>query len=103
MREMPRGRPIAVRFKAEELLVLDTRAEERGCTRSELLRRLAVEGVQTPPAQNLTEPDLVALLEEQAGRGNVRAIELLLKRFAKVEKPAEPFEDFDELASRRAS
>jgi hypothetical protein len=70
------------------------------------LARLALEADR--PAARVPEPlgesDLVELLEAQARRGSVRAIELLLARRARA--PAEPraddpFRELDELAEQR--
>lgn len=62
-------------------------------------------GVQEtrPTAGPLTEADLVALLEAAARRGNVRAIELLLRRPWERDRVAPPARRtvIDELAARR--
>jgi transcriptional regulator with XRE-family HTH domain len=71
------------------------------------IARLALEADRPAAvaAGPLSEADLVALLEAQARRGSVRAIELLLVRVAK--EPAgtlredDPFREVDELAAKR--
>ena len=56
-------------------------------------------------AEPLSESDLIELLEAQARRGSVRAIELLLARRAKASAGApradDPFREVDELAAQR--
>jgi hypothetical protein len=98
---------IAVRLTAEQIAVLDARARERGCNRSELVRALVAPEQALAPAQTLGEAELVALLEERARHGNVRAIELLLRRCQGHAEPAEapesPFGEVDELARRRTA
>jgi transcriptional regulator with XRE-family HTH domain len=72
------------------------------------IARLALEADRPAAvaAGPLSEAELVELLEAQARRGSVRAIELLLARRAKG-RPAEtpraddPFREVDELAAKR--
>jgi transposase len=70
-----------------------------------IYRRLveAVDAAAVGRGEALTREELVVLLERQARRGNVRAIQLLLERpWAKGER-AEPASGLiDELARRRA-
>ena len=91
-----------MRLTDEELAALDARAAEHAVNRSELIRSMITE---SPPAAALEEADLVALLEVQARRGHVRAIELLLRRVkpAESERPPSPLSAIvDEFAARRA-
>jgi hypothetical protein len=85
--------------------VVDARAKERGLDRSGLVRSLALDA--RPPAKEgrLAEADLVALLEDHARAGSVRACELLLKRLkeAPEQEAPSPFSEADEFARRRAA
>jgi hypothetical protein len=82
------------------------RWRERGRFELTPLARLAFAAEQPPPTkpEPLSEADLVELLEAQARRGNVRAIELLLARRAKglgAASEDDPFAFLDEIAERR--
>jgi hypothetical protein len=75
-----------------------------GLSRRSTFRALAQARPPTP-AGPLSEDDMVALLERQARRGHVRAIELLLRRPWEADRlPAPPPRSLiDELAARRAA
>jgi transposase len=63
----------------------------------------AVDAAGAGRGEALTREELVVLLERQARRGNVRAIQLLLERpWAKGEQAAPAGGLIDELAKRRA-
>lgn len=63
----------------------------------------AVEELEASSPGPLSEPELVVLLERQARKGHVRAIELLLQRpWQRKQEPAVSGSKIDELASRRA-
>jgi hypothetical protein len=70
---------VRVRLTEEELHTLDVLAAERGQIRSSVLRS-AINPDRSGKADALGEDGLVSLLEERARAGNVRAIELLLRR-----------------------
>lgn len=77
-----------------------------GVSRRSTFRALArTRGVSIEPddPRPLSEADLVVLLERQARRGNVRAIDLLLRRPWERDRVAPPARRsvIDELAARR--
>lgn len=83
-------------------------AARRARNRQELtpLAGLAVEADRQPAphAQPLSEADLVELLEVQAKRGSVRAVELLLRRVSRMTPTVDdgdPFRELDEIAAGR--
>jgi hypothetical protein len=73
-----------------------TRAE-----RTDVQPRDARDEVGHDTPRPLTEDDVVRLLEAAARRGNVRAMELLLRRFADRPGRSHPLTVIDELAARR--
>lgn len=94
-------------LRAEGLTVAEI-GEALGVSRSSTFRALARTrgdrstidaSIVAPP---LTERDVVRLLEAAARRGNVRAMELLLRRFAERPATASPPSVIDELAARRS-
>jgi transposase-like protein len=84
------------------------RAQGRNELEGAPFARLALEADRpaVATAESLSESDLIDLLEAQARRGSVRAIELLLARRAKAPAKTQPrgddpFREVDELAEKR--
>ena len=96
---MDRGKRFSFRLDGELLDVLEELAGrarlDRSSTLRELIRRAGGPGGLWPPPA-LTEPEVVALLEEKARAGSVTATVVLLRRYER--QPPEPeLSELDEL------
>ena len=93
------GKRLSFRLDGELLDLLEELGRRAGLDRSttlrELIRQAGARHELWPPAP-LTEPELVALLEERARQGSVTATVTLLRRVDREPPAAEPSE-FDEL------
>ena len=74
---------LSVRLTDQMFGRLDALAEERGLTRTRLVRQIlavALDGAPVEGAEPPSEDELLALLTEKARQGNVAAIRTLLLR-----------------------
>jgi hypothetical protein len=95
---------LSVRLTDSLFLRLDALAEERGVSRTRLVRQLLEAGLRDrpePPSETPSEEELVALLTERARMGNVAAIRTLLAREEQKDPRKQALALFEEMAARR--
>ena len=97
-----------VSFRVPERTIarLDAMAEERGVTRTRVIRQLIDAGLEDragPPGQPPTEHELVALLSERARAGNVSAIRSLLAREHLTDPRERAVALFSQMVAERSS
>src|SRR5215207_1250203 len=102
---MTHGMPmLSVRLPRSTIEALDDLAQERGITRTRVVRQLLDAGLRGRPAVNgepPSEEELVALLSERARAGNVSAIRSLLAREHMLDPRERALALFQELARER--
>jgi hypothetical protein len=95
---------LSVRLTDAMFWKLDALAEERGVTRTRLVRQLLEAGLRDrppPPSEMPSEDELLDLLAEKARMGNVAAIRTLLVREEQKDPRAQALALFEEMAARR--
>ena len=95
---------LSVRLTDRMFWQLDALAEERGVTRTRLVRQLLEAGLRDrlpPPSETPSKEELLELLVDKARMGNVAAIRTLLVREEQRDPRAEALELFEEMAARR--
>jgi hypothetical protein len=95
---------LSVRLPVRTIAQLDAFAEERGVTRTRVVRQLLDAGLKDRPgvvSEPPTEEELVALLSERARAGNVSAIRSLLSREHMLDPRERALMLFQELARER--
>jgi predicted transcriptional regulator len=95
---------LSVRLTDRMFWQLDALAEERGVTRTRLVRQLLEAGLRdrpAPPSELPAEDELLELLAEKARMGNVAAIRALLLREEQKDPRAQALALFQEMAARR--
>ena len=97
---------LSVRLTDLMFAQLDGLAEERGITRTRLVRQLLEAGLRDRPAPTSEPPseaELVALLSEKARQGNVSAIKSLLVREESKDPHARALAVFEAMVESRRS
>jgi metal-responsive CopG/Arc/MetJ family transcriptional regulator len=95
---------LSVRLTDTMFMRLDALAQERGVTRTRLVRQLLEAGLRDrpePPSETPSEEELLALLTEKARMGNVSAIRALLLREEQKDPRKQALALFEEMAARR--
>jgi hypothetical protein len=95
---------LSIRLTDRMFRELDALADERGLTRTRLVRQLLEAGLRdrpTPPSETPSEDELLALLTEKARMGNVAAIRMLLVREEQKDPRKAALALFEEMAARR--
>jgi hypothetical protein len=95
---------LSVRLTDRMFLQLDALAQERGVTRTRLVRQLLEAGLRDrpkPPSETPSEEELLALLTEKARMGNVSAIRALLAREEQKDPRKAALALFEEMAAKR--
>jgi metal-responsive CopG/Arc/MetJ family transcriptional regulator len=95
---------LSVRLTDRMFLQLDSLAQERGLTRTRLVRQLLAAGLRDrpePPSDAPSEEELLALLTEKARMGNVSAIRALLVREEQKDPRRAALALFEDMAARQ--
>jgi Ribbon-helix-helix protein, copG family len=95
---------LSVRLTDKMFWQLDALAEERGITRTRLVRQLLEAGLHNrpePPSETPSEAELLAVLSEKARAGNVAAARTLLAREEQKDPRRAALALFEDMAARR--
>jgi metal-responsive CopG/Arc/MetJ family transcriptional regulator len=95
---------LSVRLTDRMFQQLDELAEERGITRTRLVRQLLEAGLRDRPAPTAelpSENELLAILIDRARTGNVNAVKMLLAKHEQLDPKERAWLAFQQLAEGR--
>jgi predicted transcriptional regulator len=95
---------LSIRLPALTIERLDAVAEERGVTRSQVVRDAITAGLVGEPLPEIERPseaELIGLLSERARAGNVAAIRSLLARIEERDPRARALRELELMAEAR--